>query len=110
MCGYQGHEFGSHYLDSVCIDGYLWDADSGDASDDGWVYTNGGDQPCPQCNHDTWRDAHAESVQNDAWVAVEHRVWPFGGKARYPEDRWWLRWHQLVGIALWARDFVTGNR
>lgn len=29
-CGYQGYEFGAHYPDSICCDGYLWDADSGD--------------------------------------------------------------------------------
>lgn len=31
-CGYQGYEFGAHYLDSICSDGYLWDADSGDGN------------------------------------------------------------------------------
>lgn len=24
-CGYQGYEFGAHYLDSICCDGYLWE-------------------------------------------------------------------------------------
>lgn len=28
-CDYYGNEFGAHYLDSTCIDGYLWDMDSG---------------------------------------------------------------------------------
>lgn len=46
-CGYTGYEFGGGYLDSVCIDGYLWDLDSGD--DDG-LLTIGGDRPCPKCN------------------------------------------------------------
>ena|SRR3990170_3683498 len=58
-CDYQGQEFGAaNYPDSVCIDGYLWDADSGNAdpSGDGWIYTNGGDIPCPKCN----AEAHAE--------------------------------------------------
>lgn len=50
MCDYQGHEFGATYPDSICIDGYLWDADSGDPIGDGWEYTNGGDIPCPKCN------------------------------------------------------------
>ena len=45
-CGYQGHEFGSSY-DSLCIDGLLWDADSGDG--DG-LLTCGGDIACPKCN------------------------------------------------------------
>lgn len=56
MCDYQGHEFGARYPDSVCIDGYLWDADSGDACGDGWCYTLGGEIPCPNCN----AEAHAD--------------------------------------------------
>ena len=35
MCEYQGHELGAAYLDSCCIDGYLWDADSSEATPDG---------------------------------------------------------------------------
>ena len=49
-CNYQGHEFGANYLDSVCIDGFLWDADSGDSEG----LSVGGDIPCPKCNHDKW--------------------------------------------------------
>lgn len=49
-CNYQGYEFGAHYPDSVCCDGYLWDADSGG---DGYL-DNGGDIPCPQCNRAAW--------------------------------------------------------
>lgn len=49
-CDYRGQEFGARYPDSVCIDGYLWDADSGNATEDGWLYDNGGEMPCPQCN------------------------------------------------------------
>lgn len=45
-CGYQGYEFGGGYLDSVCLDGLLYDADSGD--DDG-LLTVGGEIPCPRC-------------------------------------------------------------
>lgn len=48
-CGYQGHEFGSRaYPDSVCIDGYLWDADS--CEEPGGLLFFGGDIPCPKCN------------------------------------------------------------
>lgn len=46
MCNYAGHEFGSAYPDSVCIDGFLWDADS----HDGDVLTQGGEWACPRCN------------------------------------------------------------
>jgi hypothetical protein len=51
-CGYQGYEFGATYLDSVCLDGWLFDADSGYSIEDGWAYTHGGDIPCPNCNAD----------------------------------------------------------
>jgi hypothetical protein len=53
-CRYQGYEFGASYPDSVCIDGWLWDADSGEADPDGggWMYDHGGEDvgiPCPCC-------------------------------------------------------------
>lgn len=38
--------FGAHYPDAACIDGYLWDLDSGD----GDMLSSGGDDPCPCCN------------------------------------------------------------
>lgn len=47
-CGYSGYEFGGGYLDSTCIDGFLWDLDSCD--EPGGGLTQGGDIPCPQCN------------------------------------------------------------
>lgn len=49
-CDFSGQDFGANYPDSICIEGYLWDADSGYSQDDGWVYTSGGDMPCPMCN------------------------------------------------------------
>lgn len=39
MCDYTGHEFGASYPDSCCIDGFLWDLDSGDS--DGWCGQDG---------------------------------------------------------------------
>lgn len=65
VCDYRGQEFGATYPDSVCIDGYLWDADSGDASGDGWLYTNGGDMPCPACNEAEAVDQLAELLSDD---------------------------------------------
>src|ERR1700733_14198180 len=51
MCDFVGQDFGACYPDSVCIDGYLWDADSGDSAlEGGWNYTVGGELPCPSCN------------------------------------------------------------
>lgn len=46
-CGYQGYEFGAGYLDSICVDGVLFDADYCD--DDGNLYDREEDVPCPQC-------------------------------------------------------------
>lgn len=46
-CGYEGRHFGSAYPDAVCIDGHLWDLDSGDG--DGYL-SHGGEMACPQCN------------------------------------------------------------
>lgn len=45
-CGYTGSHFGAFYDDAVCIEGDLWDLDSGD----GRILTSGGDKPCPRCN------------------------------------------------------------
>lgn len=52
MCDFMGQDFGAAYPDSICIAGYLWDADSGDPNPngEGWLYTNGGEIPCPSCN------------------------------------------------------------
>ena len=49
MCDYQGYEFGAGaYPDSVCIDGFLFDADHCDS--DGNIYDNGESIPCPICS------------------------------------------------------------
>jgi hypothetical protein len=48
MCNYQGYEFGAGYLDSVCIDGVLFDADNCD--DDGNLYEPMQEIPCPICH------------------------------------------------------------
>jgi len=57
-CGYQGYEFGAHYPDSICCEGYLWDADSGF---DGYL-NNGGDIPCPQCNCAEWLAYYRDNI------------------------------------------------
>lgn len=54
-CNYEAPTFGARYPDGTCIDGYMWDLDSGDA--DG--LSSGGDIPCPFCNtaeHIYWND------------------------------------------------------
>ena len=79
MCTYVGQEFGADYPDAVCIDGYLWDADSGNATADGWDYTSGGDIPCPQCNFREAVDLVRENLQSQgirfAWFLAVVRVW-----------------------------------
>ena len=49
-CGIEFPYFGANYPDAVCIDGYLWDMDSGDEEG----LTIGGDDPCPVCNREEW--------------------------------------------------------
>lgn len=57
-CGYQGYEFGAHYPDSLCCDGHLWDADSGDEMG----MDNGGDIPCPLCNRKNWLSYYRDEI------------------------------------------------
>ena len=50
-CGIEFPHFGASYPDARCIDGYLWDMDSGEADEDGVSYSYGGNgYPCPVCN------------------------------------------------------------
>ena len=98
MCDYQGHEFGANYPDSVCIDGYLWDADSGESTEDGWAYDHGGEIPCPECNHEAWMEYMHDDIEERGWIAADDglpRTPPFSpGTLKYPEDMktletWW---------------------
>lgn len=66
-CDYQGYDFGAHYLDSICVDGWLWDADSCD--EPGGDLTSGGEIPCPQCSHDDWLAFIADEITEAGWVA-----------------------------------------
>jgi len=61
-CNYTGPHFGAHYDDATCIDGYLWDLDSGE---DGML-SSGGDMPCPACNLERWVAEAAEEAHNGA--------------------------------------------
>ncbi|MCS4264975.1 hypothetical protein [Serratia sp. BIGb0163] len=81
-CGYQGYEFGAHYPDSICCDGYLWDADSGHGK---WLDI-GGEIPCPSCNLQQWLAYYREEIIEcgfeDADLKRGPRTVKYGG---YPE-------------------------
>ncbi|MEZ8054341.1 hypothetical protein [Vibrio atlanticus] len=73
MCDYQGYDFGARYLDSTCIDGYLWDLDSGGRDENGDSYLdNDGDMPCPACNPKSWVKYQADEYEVDGYESFEH--------------------------------------
>lgn len=67
MCDYQGYEFGAGYMDSVCIDGSLHDADNCD--DDGGIYLNDETIPCPICLPldaiEWWADRNSQNLPDN---------------------------------------------
>lgn len=72
-CGYTGFEFGAPYPDSTCINGYLWDMDSGGRDDNGDVYLDsGGDIPCPQCNLKAYVRYMADEWSELGYLSVDH--------------------------------------
>ncbi|MGR5240238.1 hypothetical protein ACPV36_05020 [Photobacterium damselae] len=86
MCDYQGSHFGASYDDACCIDGYLWDLDSGS---DGML-DSGGDIPCPHCNLKAHVMYIADEIFEGGFCSVLH---PFTTKqlknvmAKLPENR-----------------------
>ena len=81
-CDYQGYEFGAHYLDSVCVNGYLWDADSGNAPGELDV---GGDIPCPQCNHDEFLVHNEDNIIEEGYNAFALEMEP--DACPYPPEK-----------------------
>lgn len=72
-CGYQGAHFGAHYPDACCIDGWLWDLDSGGVDDDGNSYLDiGGDTPCPSCNPKRWVQFMADEFIDSGYESLDH--------------------------------------
>ena len=56
-CDYQGYEFGAgSYPDSVCVKGYLYDADSWDG--EGYTSPQPDEEkiPCPKCNQEKYKE------------------------------------------------------
>ena len=70
-CGYQGYEYGAgRYPDSICVDGFLFDADHCD--EHGNLYEPDEDMPCPICDKKAairfWRERgnkHAKQLVED---------------------------------------------
>jgi hypothetical protein len=83
MCNYQGYEFGGGYLDSICIDGRLFDADNGEHTSEGFAYYEPSQHlPCPQC-----QQLAAMSNYADDWLEDLDTRWP-----RYSA------WHFIMDI------------
>ncbi len=68
MCNYQGSHFGAWYDDACCIDGYLWDLDSGSNG----MLDSGGDIPCPQCNLKQYVKYLEDEYWDYGYFSVDH--------------------------------------
>ncbi|HAS63220.1 MAG TPA: hypothetical protein DCS35_12010 [Vibrio sp.] len=70
-CDYIGHEFGAHYPDAQCINGYMWDLDSGGIDENGETYLDiGGSLPCRKCNSKAFIKYWSDSLLNDGYESV----------------------------------------
>ena len=105
-CDYRGMDFGARYIDSCCIDGYLWDLDSGDSDS----LSIGGDIPCPKCNHDAWIEYIRDDIETQGYVDFEAgkkvEDCPFFegcSGLRYPED-----WEVYRGF--WLKGFADAKK
>jgi hypothetical protein len=67
-CGYEGSDFGANYPDSVCIDGYLWDAD---VCDGGGMLTGGPQMPCPQCQPNDYIRYNQDSIESEGYDSFD---------------------------------------
>lgn len=83
-CDYEGHDFGATYIDSCCIDGYLWDLDSCD--EPGGRLSDGGDMPCPKCN----TLEYLEQAKEEAESCTSGSVFVSGGSYAYTGESIWL--------------------
>ena len=91
MCDYTGKDFGASYPDSICIDGYLWDMDSGHSDPSGefdWIYTSGGEIPCPQCNPSDLISGHYE--ENQAIIDDDFVECSYCGNILFDEYAWFV--------------------
>lgn len=73
MCEYQGCHFGATYEDAKCIDGFLWDLDSGGIDENGETFLDaGGSLPCPKCNASSYMRSQADDFINDGYESYDH--------------------------------------
>lgn len=101
-CGYEGYEFGAGYLDSACIDGYLWDQDKGNSGQ----LTGGPEMPCPQCNGSKYVDMLKDELFKDGYFSHESPMsfdwmpkFNLHPKLRRKMKRWWMK-----GRKQWGKD------
>jgi len=116
-CGYQGYEFGAHYPDSLCCDGYLWDADSGDGN----CLDNGGDIPCPKCNREAWlnyyRNEIMECGQEFGYDNKTLKVVKYGGypwpvredKEAFGKCKRWIKRGYYQGVSQRKKDLKNNK-
>ena len=83
-CDYEGHDFGANYIDSYCIDGYLWDFDSCD--EPGGPLLAGGDLLCPKCN----TLEYLEHAKEEAESCASGSIASSGGGFDYTGESIWL--------------------
>lgn len=95
-CGHQGYYFGANYMDGICIDGYMWDADSCD--EPGGPLTSGGDIPCPECNRAAFIESARDDVREKGYIAG------YDGEPAVPPVEKWMEF----GRAIWVRDWLKG--
>lgn len=71
VCGIEFPHFGANYPDARCIDGYLYDLDSGGPGEP----LAGGVDPCPVCNTEKWLERVMENeefeTKEDALAYIE---------------------------------------
>jgi hypothetical protein len=73
--------FGARYPDARCIDGYLWDLDSGDNNG----LTNGGNDPCPFCNTEAYIEFYLNDEDGTTREQIEKHIAVLRLKYEYPD-------------------------
>jgi len=95
-----GHDFGASYPDSQCFGGILYDLDNCD--DRGNLFTPLEEIPCPECQHEAWREYYADQIKDMGYEAAilgkAESDCPFPAAAKkYPQDGEWLKQQWISG-------------